>query len=80
MRHPVNRCPLHSLALPRYLFRYADRLRTAKYGAIFWMAEKLNSEHGERVRGIWTKLGKMAFEISPPGGSNDKVQPQQDRM
>jgi len=36
--------------------------RAILYGAMLWVAEKLNSEDGEHARGVWTKLGKMAFE------------------
>ncbi|MGB3867151.1 MAG: conjugal transfer protein TraD [Xanthobacteraceae bacterium] len=35
--------------------------RTMIYGAMFWIADKLQSEDGERARGVWTKLGEMAF-------------------
>ena len=35
--------------------------RAMIYGALLWMADKLNSEDGERARDIWMKLGKMAF-------------------
>ncbi|WP_319797920.1 conjugal transfer protein TraD [Nitrobacter sp.] len=36
--------------------------RAAILGALIWAAEKLQSEDGERARGIWIKLGQMAFE------------------
>ncbi|MDK4711043.1 conjugal transfer protein TraD [Rhizobium sp. CNPSo 4039] len=36
--------------------------RTMIYGALLWMADKLNSDDAEHARGVWTKLGKMAFE------------------
>lgn len=36
--------------------------RAMIYGAMLWMAEKLNSKEGERARDTWTKLGKMAFD------------------
>lgn len=36
--------------------------RAMIYGAMIWMAEKLKSEDGEHARGVWTKLGKMAFD------------------
>ena len=35
------------------------------YGAMLWMADKLQSDQGEHARGVWTKLGKMAFEPEP---------------
>lgn len=36
--------------------------RATIYGALLWVAEKLTSEESEHARGVWTKLGKMAFE------------------
>lgn len=45
--------------------------RATIYGAMLWMAEKLNSEDGERARGVWAKLGKAEFEMERPAGPND---------
>ena len=45
--------------------------RAMIYGAMIWMAEKLKSEDSERARGVWTKLGKMAFEAERPAGAHD---------
>lgn len=53
--------------------------RAMIYGALLWIADKLNSEDGEHARGAWTKLGKMAFETDRPATPNDRVQSQQDR-
>ena len=53
--------------------------RAMIYGAMMWIAEKLNSEGGEHARDTWTKLGKMAFEMERSAGPNDRVQSQQDR-
>ena len=53
--------------------------RTMIYGAMIWMAEKLNSEDSERARGVWTKLGKVAFERERPANLHDRTQPPQDR-
>jgi hypothetical protein len=39
-----------------------DDDRATILGALIWMANKLQSEDGEHARGIWTKMGKMAFE------------------
>lgn len=36
--------------------------RAMIYGALLWMAEKLNSEDGERARELWTEKGKKAFQ------------------
>jgi hypothetical protein len=48
-------------------------------GALLWMADRLQSDRGEHARGIWTKLGKMAFEADHPAGAHDRSQPQQER-
>lgn len=53
--------------------------RAIIYGALLWMADKLQGEEGEHARGVWTKLGKMAFEADMPPEANNKSQPQQDR-
>jgi hypothetical protein len=47
--------------------------------ALLWMADRFQSDRGEHARGIWTKLGKMAFEADHPAGAHDRSQPQQDR-
>lgn len=49
------------------------------YGAMIWTAEKLKSEGGQHARGVWTKLGKMAFEMDRPPDVCDRTQPPQDR-
>lgn len=53
--------------------------RVMIYGAMIWMAEKLKSEDGEHVRGVWTKLGKIGFEMERPAAPNHKTQQRQDR-
>ena len=40
--------------------------RAMIYGAMIWMAEKLNSEDGERARELWAEKGKEAFAVEPP--------------
>lgn len=52
--------------------------RAMIYGAMIWMAEKLKSEDGERAHGVWTELGKMAFEMERPADAYDGTQPPQD--
>lgn len=32
-------------------------------GWILWVAEKLNSEDGDRARELWAEKGKEAFEV-----------------
>lgn len=41
--------------------------RATILGALLWIADKLKSEDGEKARGVWTKLGKMAFEAESRG-------------
>ena len=53
--------------------------RAMIYGAMIWMADKLNSEDGEHARGVWTKLGKMAFEMDHSPDVHDRTQPPRDR-
>ena len=52
--------------------------RAVIYGAMVWIAEKLNSEDGEHARGVWTKLGKTAFKMEGQANA-EQSQPQQDR-
>ena len=53
--------------------------RAMIYGAMIWMAEKLNSEDGERARELWAEKGKEAFAVEPPADTHDGIQPPQDR-
>lgn len=53
--------------------------RALTYGALIWIAEKLQSEDGERARKLWAGKGKEAFEAERPAGAHDGIQPQQDR-
>ena len=34
-------------------------------GALLWMADKLQSDQGERARALWAAKGKQAFEADP---------------
>jgi Conjugal transfer protein TraD len=36
--------------------------RVTIYGALIWMAKKLESEDGEHARAVWAAKGKQAFE------------------
>lgn len=38
--------------------------RAMIYGALIWMAEKLNRDDGQRARQLWAEKGKTAFEIT----------------
>ena len=37
--------------------------RAMIYGAMLWMADKLQSEDAERARELWAGKGKEAFEV-----------------
>ena len=52
--------------------------RATIYGALIWMADKLQSEDSEHARGVWTKLGRMAFEADRPADAHNRSLPQQD--
>jgi hypothetical protein len=53
--------------------------RATIYGALLWMAEKLQSEEGEHARGVWTRLGKMAFTADTFPDACNRPQPQQNQ-
>lgn len=53
--------------------------RAMIYGALLWMADKLNSEDGERARELWAAKGKETFVPERPAGLHDRTQPKQDR-
>ena len=40
--------------------------RATIYGALLWMADKLNSEDGARARELWAEKGKAAFAEGQP--------------
>ncbi|MGJ5040653.1 conjugal transfer protein TraD [Bradyrhizobium sp. HKCCYLRH1062] len=39
--------------------------RTIIYGALLWIADKLQSEQAEEVRALWTVEGKQSLEAGP---------------
>jgi len=39
--------------------------RAIIYGALLWMADKLQSDQGAHARELWTAKGKQAFEAEP---------------
>ncbi|MHB2266829.1 conjugal transfer protein TraD [Aliihoeflea sp. PC F10.4] len=53
--------------------------RAMIYGALLWMAKKLQSEDGERARELWVQKGEATFAAERPAGLHDRTQPQQDR-
>ena len=41
--------------------------RALIYGALLWMADKLESEQGDHAREVWAEKGKEAFEHAQKG-------------
>jgi hypothetical protein len=39
--------------------------RAIIYGALLWMADRLQSDQGEHARKLWAAKGKQAFEADP---------------
>ncbi len=37
--------------------------RAMIYGALLWMADKLQSDQSEHARGVWVEKGKQAFAV-----------------
>ena len=52
--------------------------RAMIYGAMIWIAEKLNSEGGEHARTLWRGKGKQAFKSEQQAAAYGGAQPQQD--
>ncbi|MFD9896926.1 conjugal transfer protein TraD [Mesorhizobium sp. NPDC059025] len=48
--------------------------RAMIYGALLWVADKLNSEHGERARELWTDKGKQEFTAERKGAHAGSAQ------
>jgi hypothetical protein len=44
-----------------------DDDRTMIYGALLWIADKLQSGQGQQARALWVAKGKQAFEAAPSG-------------
>ena len=39
--------------------------RATMLGALLWIADKLQSDQGERARALWSAKGKQSFEADP---------------
>ncbi|WP_119168114.1 conjugal transfer protein TraD [Algihabitans albus] len=66
-RHLIE---LGGLVVKAGIVELTDDNRAMIYGALIWMADKLNSDDGERARELWAGKGKEAFaaeqEIKTP--------------
>jgi phage gp16-like protein len=61
-RHLIE---LGGLVLKAGLVELTGDDRATIFGALLWMADKLQSDHGEHARAIWSEKGKQAFEADP---------------
>jgi hypothetical protein len=59
-RHLIE---LGGLVVKAGIVDLTDDDRAMIYGALIWMADKLNSEDGERARKLWAGKGKEAFAM-----------------
>jgi hypothetical protein len=46
--------------------------RATMLGALLWIADKLQSDQGERARALWSAKGKQAFEADPTAHKRDR--------
>lgn len=53
--------------------------RAIIYGALIWMAEKLQSEDGARARALWAAKGKQAFAAEQATDTRAILQAGQER-
>jgi hypothetical protein len=58
-RHLIE---LGGLVLKAGIVEISSDNRALIYGALLWVAEKLQGEQGEHARDVWTGKGKQAFE------------------
>lgn len=75
-RHLIE---LGGLVVKAGIVDLTDDDRATIYGAMLWMADKLESEDGKWARELWAKKGKAAFDAKRPTGAHDRTQPPQDR-
>ena len=47
--------------------------RAMIYGALLWMADKLQSDQGERARALWAAKGKQAFDAGPATEREERI-------
>lgn len=55
-RHLIE---LGGLVVKSGVVELANHDRAVICGALYWVAEKLSSEEGERARALWAEKGKM---------------------
>ena len=57
-RHLIQ---LGSLVVKAGIVDLTEDDRATIYGALLWIANKLQSEEGDHARRVWKHMGKMAF-------------------
>ena len=75
-RHLIE---LGGLVVKAGIVDLTDDDRAMIFGALLWMADKLNSEDGDHARKLWARKGNEAFAAERPAGARDTTQPPQDR-
>ncbi|MBZ9720153.1 conjugal transfer protein TraD [Mesorhizobium sp. AD1-1] len=58
-RHLIE---LGGLVVKAGIIELTNDNRAAIYGALLWIAAKLQSDEGERARNLWTAKGTQAFD------------------
>ena len=48
--------------------------RAMIYGALLWMADRLQSDQGEHARALWAAKGKQAFDAERHGANLSTTQ------
>ncbi|WP_050886848.1 conjugal transfer protein TraD [Bradyrhizobium sp. ORS 285] len=46
--------------------------RTVIYGALLWIADRLQSDRGEQARALWAAKGEQAFEAESSDRQGDR--------
>ncbi|MGL4236376.1 conjugal transfer protein TraD [Tabrizicola sp.] len=65
-RHLIE---LGGLVVKAGILDLTDDDRALIYGALIWMAEKLQSAQAEHARAVWTAKGKHTFEADRKGNA-----------
>jgi Conjugal transfer protein TraD len=72
-RHLIE---LGGLVVKAGIVDLTDDDRTTILGALLWMADKLQSDRGERARALWVAKGKQAFGADPATHKRTELLPQ----
>lgn len=75
-RHLIE---LGGLVVKSGIVNLAGDDRALIYGAMLWMADKLQGEGGRNARQNWAEKGRRAFEADRAAGARDRHLAGQDR-